>query len=705
MLNKITSKIRVNPSTKTFLNLSKWVLLVGRYFMMFWLTTHVVVGQNTLEDSLAKQGQRLFVKGHYQQALKTIKALLTYQKQHYTTNHLKLAQTYTTLGRISFRQNQNQNALRYFEQALQIQLTHYSYNSAHNTYLYLNLSTTHQKMGNDAQAIIYAKKALRSDSKGSLYLHYTLGTSYYGAQKYDSALHHYKKALAFKKEFGVLTNIGNTYLKLEQPAKALEYYHQIAKSSLPFYSQIKLLYLKAKAWQAQVITLQKVAEKLKTGKTKTLRFLQQADSLLQLRQGGLPNEKDKLVLGQWVEAFTKLGATVSNYLYEQATTQPVKDYWLNKLFYFSERQKANVLLHNITGSATTAPIRLSQIQQRLNDSTAILEYCFGKDALYAFAITKERVLLKKLPKDSVVKHWQNYNIYLYTLRVVECVKYTHQMYQWLVKPLYPIVGKKKRWLVIGGVLNILPFDTFCTKLGIDTRKVNFLDINYQAFPYLIWHHTISYATSATLAFLKRPPRRYVRQFLGIAPGTYQDTTEYRTLPYAPQEVTNIAQMVPQPKYTLLGKAATRQRIIKEGANTKWLHFATHGISHQKVDLNGLQLYEGQWLVKDLQPLKFHNDLVVLSSCSAISGRFIQGEGRLAMPRSFLRAGARNILYTLWSVNDRLAARMMTSFYKYLMQGLDYAAALRKAKLEFLNDPKPMYGYPSLWGVFLLEGRL
>ena len=164
-------------------------------------------------------------------------------------------------------------------------------------------------------------------------------------------------------------------------------------------------------------------------------------------------------------------------------------------------------------------------------------------------------------------------------------------------------------------------------------------------------------------------------------------------------------MVPQPKYTLLGKAATRQRIIKEGANTKWLHFATHGISHRKVDLNGILLYKKPWLVKDLHPLRFNNDLVVLSSCRAVSGKFIQGEGRLAMPRSFLRAGARNILYTLWSVNDRLAARMMTSFYKYLMQGLDYAAALRKAKLEFLNDPKPMYGYPSLWGVFLLEGRL
>jgi len=664
----------------------------------------LVIGQSPREDSLAKQGQRLLAKGHYQQALKTTQTLLTYQKQNYTTNHLKLARTYTTLAQINLLQNQAQNALQYLTQALQIQLTYYKSHSARNTYLYINLANTYQKMGNDAQAIIYAQKALRSDPQGSLYLHYTLGTSYYSAQQYDSALYHYKKALAFKKEFGVLTNIGNTYLKLEQPAKALEYYQQIAKEALPFYSQINLLYLKAKAWHAQVITLGQIADKLAIGKTQTLRFLQQADSLLQLRQGGLPNEKDKLVLGQWVAALTKLGVTVSSYLYAQATTQATKDYWLEQLFYFSERQKANVLLHNITGNANTTPIRLSQIQQRLHDSTAILAYCFGKEALYGLAITKKRVLLKKLPKDSVVKHWQNYNVYLYTLRVIECVKYTHQMYRWLVEPLYSVVGPKKRWLVIGGVFNILPFDTFCTELGIDTRKVRFLDINYQAFPYLIWKHTISYAPSATLAFLKKSPHRYSRQFLGIAPGTYQDTTRHRTLPYAPQEVGKIAQMVPDSKYTLLGKAATRQRVIKEGANAKWLHFATHGITHEKVDLNGILLYKGRWLVKDLQSLEFNNDLVVLSSCSAISGKFIQGEGRLAMPRSFLSAGARNIVYTLWSVKDRLAARLMTSFYKYLMQGKNYAEALRQAKLEFLRDPKPVYGYPGLWAVFMLEGR-
>jgi len=231
-----------------------------------------------------------------------------------------------------------------------------------------------------------------------------------------------------------------------------------------------------------------------------------------------------------------------------------------------------------------------------------------------------------------------------------------------------------------------------------------LNIDYQKFPYLIWQHTISYASSATLAFLPISPRTYPQQFFGVAPGIYHDPQKYPPLKHAPQEVKAIAQMIKQSKQTLLGEAATRQQVLQKGREAKWLHFATHGVFNWKEDLNGILLYDGQWLLKDIQNLKLQNDLVVMSSCSAAAGKFIKGEGLVAMTRSFLRAGARNVLYTLWSVNDRLAARLMTSFYKYLIQGKDYAEASRQAKLEFLRDPKPVYGYPGLWAVFMLEGQ-
>jgi len=661
--------------------------------------------QSISQDSLQIKGKHLAGEGRYQEAIQTLQTLLTIQLQQLPVDTLSITKTYTLLGNTSFLKQDFQKARDYFNQALKIQLQQYNQHSTHNTYLYINLANTHRRLQQPQKAIYYAKQALTSSSKGSYNLYSILGTSYYNTQQLDSALYHYQKALTFKSRPGVFMNIGDIHLKLGRPLIALKYYSQITNDpTLPFYTQVSLYYRKAKAWHAQALRSKlKNAERINI-ETKAWHLLQLADSLIKHRQYTLQNEKDKLVLGQWVQDITELGLTISHRLYQLATQLTQKQHWQTQVFYFGERQKASVLLDDLTKQKHLKVIQLPQIQQQLHAKDAVLHYSFGKDSLYAFAITKERIILKALPKDSVQKHWRPYNLYMHVPLLKECIRYMHQFYKWLVAPLYPYIGQKPRWLVIGGVLNVLPFDTFCAYQGANPSKVALIDIDFQQFPYLIRKHTIRYAPSAALAFMPQKPFSYQHQFLGVAPGTYQDTAHFPTLKYAPQEVVAIARMMPQKPLILLDKTANRPNVIKQGTQVRWLHLATHGVTHDQIDLNGVLLYEGKWLVKDFKDLKLQNDLVVLSSCSAIAGKFVPGEGRLAMPRSFLRAGVRNIVYTLWSVNDRLAARMMTSFYKYLVKGMDYAEALRQAKLEFLRDPKPVYGYPGLWAVFMLEGR-
>ena len=81
----------------------------------------------------------------------------------------------------------------------------------------------------------------------------------------------------------------------------------------------------------------------------------------------------------------------------------------------------------------------------------------------------------------------------------------------------------------------------------------------------------------------------------------------------------------------------------------------------------------------------------------------RGEGVQSFSRAFLGAGARSTVTTLWRVDDRPTADFMQSFYTLLGAGTTKAAALRQAKLSFLNSGKEL-AQPRYWAAFVLAGE-
>ena len=102
------------------------------------------------------------------------------------------------------------------------------------------------------------------------------------------------------------------------------------------------------------------------------------------------------------------------------------------------------------------------------------------------------------------------------------------------------------------------------------------------------------------------------------------------------------------------------------------------------------------------------DLVSLSACKTGLGSLVPGEGLLGLPRSFLGAGAKSVLMTLWSVDDRFAADLMPEFYHcFLRKKKSKVEALAYAKRMFL-DKKEQNGHvyfqhPFFWAPFVLYG--
>ena len=96
------------------------------------------------------------------------------------------------------------------------------------------------------------------------------------------------------------------------------------------------------------------------------------------------------------------------------------------------------------------------------------------------------------------------------------------------------------------------------------------------------------------------------------------------------------------------------------------------------------------------------DLVVLSACETGVGEINVGEGVYGLQRSFLEAGAKAVLYTLWPVSDEGTRYFMEQFYQSYLNGLQPQAALRLTQSEFMKHPR--WSAPYYWAGFVVSGR-
>ncbi len=96
----------------------------------------------------------------------------------------------------------------------------------------------------------------------------------------------------------------------------------------------------------------------------------------------------------------------------------------------------------------------------------------------------------------------------------------------------------------------------------------------------------------------------------------------------------------------------------------------------------------------------NTQLVVLSACETGLGKIEDGEGVFGLQRSFMQAGAKNMLISLWKVDDGATRDLMIKFYQYLAAGNSLSASLKMAQ----TDQARLLSNPSLWGGFVLVGN-
>jgi CHAT domain-containing protein len=179
-----------------------------------------------------------------------------------------------------------------------------------------------------------------------------------------------------------------------------------------------------------------------------------------------------------------------------------------------------------------------------------------------------------------------------------------------------------------------------------------------------------------------------------------------------EEAKAIAALAP-PGSVLLAldfQASLETSLSAELSNYRIWHFATHGLlDRESPDLSGLvfslvdsqgRSIPGYLKIQDIFNLSIDPDLVVLSACESGLGEQIDGEGAVGMSYAFLHAGAKQVLSTLWKVDDTASSDLMREFYRgLLVDRLSPASSLRKAQIAMLNGK--IKSQPFYWAAYLL----
>jgi CHAT domain-containing protein len=93
----------------------------------------------------------------------------------------------------------------------------------------------------------------------------------------------------------------------------------------------------------------------------------------------------------------------------------------------------------------------------------------------------------------------------------------------------------------------------------------------------------------------------------------------------------------------------------------------------------------------------------LSACRTGSARQRSAEPVAGLALALRSAGAREVVLSLWSVDDDATADLMQKFYRPLVKdSADYGHSLSLAKRKMIEEGK--WAHPFYWAAFVLQGN-
>ena len=393
-----------------------------------------------------------------------------------------------------------------------------------------------------------------------------------------------------------------------------------------------------------------------------------------------------------------------------------------KAIEYIERSKTRNLVELISANRKFTPIQYTEIQNLLDNETAIIQFYIFNDCFRAFIITRNN------PKPVI---WKSPDQDLTDLK------------KWIYQYIENYVKNKDNWgLSLSNKLtelaNILHLPEIITLIPTQYQKLIIiphrylhivpfhavpLSVNNEDSEYLFARFTdgVSYAPSCQLLkFAQKPlPNSLLPQTRIRLSNLFAIQNPSNDLPYTNIEVETIANKF-QPQQTLKHRKATKSALLEQPIkdtflNSQWLHFSCHGyfkfdeplksglqLAGAEVSNNNVNIHSSGYLrvneqttldltqcltLEEIFELNLAQCyLVCLSACeTGLTDLLNTSDEYISLSSGFIKAGASNIVSSLWAISDFHTALLMIKFYENLENDVQNVVLSLNHAQKWLNQ--------------------
>ncbi len=350
----------------------------------------------------------------------------------------------------------------------------------------------------------------------------------------------------------------------------------------------------------------------------------------------------------------------------------------------------------------TEPISPKEIQEKLSNNQALIEYFIDKNSLFIFLITSKKsyFLKQNLPadfkqnivafKNEIIRNSVSSNYVNLSLKIYNTL-FSENINKILTEKIANIE------IVADGELNYIPFESLLVRQPHSLKESNI---------YLLEKLTIGYLPSATMNWKNTIPKTdksLSLKYLGFAP-SYEKGSD---LPYNQVNVSFLSNLFSGKSF--LKASATKQTFDEQSPNrTNILHLSMHAGASPTDPMESYLAFEKDSLfVHDIYARSIPAELSILDACETGVGILNNGEGVMNLSRAFLHAGSQSVAMSLWKLTSSPeTSEIIRDFVTLVENGKPKDEALRTAKLNYLNKYRKdlVLSHPFYWSPLILVGN-
>ena len=356
--------------------------------------------------------------------------------------------------------------------------------------------------------------------------------------------------------------------------------------------------------------------------------------------------------------------------------------------------------------AAAETLDLKAVQARLAPGDLLLEFLLGDEESSLLAIDAEGASFHALPPQTRIEAAvRAYRELLQRPASVWSARPSfrrfagqgHELFDLLLGPVAGQVAAAGRLIVVPDrQLHLLPFEALLPEAPRAGEPLGFLGVS----------HAIEYLPAAALLGQGAGAGRGIDRVVVVAATRGRADLQLPALKNADEEVRAVVGAYPEGRAVVLDEDAASLRGLIDAAASPidLLHLIAHAgmdeASGPRVLLHGSE-EAGAWLdMETLARLEHAPRLAILSACDTARGELVGGEGILGLVRAFTLAGSRQVVASLWKVDDARTSVMMGRLHQELRAGTPPSEAMRYARAEMLAAG---YEHPFHWAGLVLYG--